>query len=74
MHYSEHVREAINYINENLAASQCKVINNISKKLAVMLIDEVDTMGIPGIIDMKDSQKKVLEVLNTLVHDGEIVL
>lgn len=51
-----------------------KVLKNVSKKLAVMLIDEIDTLGTPVISEIEGSQKQVLETMLSLKNQGEIII
>lgn len=53
---------------------QDKILKNVSKKLAVMLIDEMETLGTPIISEIADSQKRVLETMHNLRNQGEILI
>lgn len=52
--------------------TQAKILKNVSKKLAVMLIDEMETLGTPVDTEIADSQKRVLETMHSLRNQGEI--
>ena len=54
--------------------TQAKVLKNVSKKLAVMLIDEIDALGTPIILEIANSQKRVLETMHSLRDQGDIVI
>lgn len=50
------------------------VLHNVSKKLAVMLIDEIEAVGTSNISEIADSQKRVLETMISLRNQGDIVI
>lgn len=52
---------------------QSRVLKYVSKKTAVMLISEIETMDIPTVSDIAESQKQVLETMNSLRNQGEII-
>ena len=54
--------------------TQTKVLRNVSKKLAVELIDEMETLAIPITSEIADSQKRVLEIMHSLRNQGDIVI
>lgn len=54
--------------------TQAKVLKNVSKKLAVMLIDEMDAIDAPIISEVADSQKQILETMHSLRNQGDIVI
>ena len=54
--------------------TQTKVLRNVSKKLAVELIDEMETLAIPVTSEIADSQKRVLEIMHSLRNQGDIVI
>lgn len=53
---------------------QTKVLRNVSKKLAVTVIDEIDTVGTPIISKIADSQKRILETMHSLKNQGDIAI
>jgi len=54
--------------------TQSKILKNVSKKIAVMLIDEIDAIGTHIISEIADSQKRVLETMHSLRNQGDIVI
>lgn len=54
---------------------QVKILKNVSKKLAVELIDEMETSsGIPITSEITGSQKRVLETMLSLRNQGDIAI
>lgn len=53
---------------------QAKVLKSVSKKLAIMLIDEMDAIDAPNVSEIVDSQKHVLETMHSLRDQGDIVI
>ena len=51
-----------------------KVAKNVSKKLAVAVIDEIGTIGTPIISEIAGSQKRILEIMYSLRNQGDIVI
>lgn len=54
--------------------TQIKVLKHVSKKLSVMLIDEMETSSTPITSDITDSQKRVLGTMLSLRNQGDIVI
>ncbi|MDD4296509.1 MAG: FliG C-terminal domain-containing protein, partial [Ruminiclostridium sp.] len=54
--------------------TQTKVLENVSKKLSVMIINEISTISTPIISEIADSQKRVLETMHNLRNQGDIVI
>ncbi len=52
--------------------TQAKIFKNVSRKMAVMLIDEMETLGTHITSEITDSQKRVLETMHNLRKQGEI--
>lgn len=52
--------------------TQAKTLKNVSRKMAVMLIEEMETLGAPIASEITDSQKRVLETMHNLRKQGEI--
>ncbi len=53
---------------------QSKVIKNISKKFAIVLIDEINAMKAPIISEISDCQKQILETMHHLQKQGDITI
>ena len=47
-------------------------MKNVSKKIAITVIDEIDIVGTPIISEIADSQKRVLETMHSLRNQGDI--
>lgn len=54
--------------------TQSKVLKNVSKKLAIILIDEIDAIDTPIVSEITDSQKRILETMHNLKNQGEITM
>jgi flagellar motor switch protein FliG len=55
-------------------AVQNKIFNNMSKRAAQMLKEDMEYMGPVRIIDVKESQNKILDIIRRLEQSGEIVI
>ncbi len=64
----------ITAISGTSGKTQAKLLKNVSKKLAGILIDEVDIAGTTIISEIADSQKQVLEIMHSLRKQGDIVV
>jgi AraC-like DNA-binding protein len=53
---------------------QTKVLKHVTKRTAVMLVSEIETLDALNVPDIKESQKQVLETMNSLRNQGDIVL
>lgn len=51
-----------------------KVLNNISKKLAVIIIDETGQAATPIISEIIECQKQILEIMHGLRNQGDIII
>ena len=51
-----------------------KVLKNVSKKLAAVLIDELGAMDATIVSGIADSQKQILETMHSLRNQGDIVI
>ncbi|RMG68590.1 MAG: flagellar motor switch protein FliG [Nitrospirae bacterium] len=51
-----------------------KIFNNMSKRAAEMLKDEMDTMGPVRVSDVEQAQKNIVEVARRLEGEGKIIL
>ncbi|HEX3030017.1 MAG TPA: helix-turn-helix domain-containing protein [Clostridia bacterium] len=54
--------------------TQAKILKNVSRKIAVELIDKIGTLDTPIALEIIDSQKRVLETLNELRNQGDIII
>lgn len=53
---------------------QAKVLKNVSKKLAVTVIDQIERIGTPIFSEIAESQKRILEILHNLRNEGDIMI
>ncbi len=53
---------------------QAKVMNNVSKKLALVILDELEASGKPVTAEIKECQKQILEAMHSLRNQGDIML
>ncbi|RLK51012.1 flagellar motor switch protein FliG [Alkalispirillum mobile] len=51
-----------------------KIMNNLSRRAAEMLADDLETMGPARISDVEGAQKEILAVAKRLADEGQIVL
>jgi hypothetical protein len=51
-----------------------KIYENMSKRAAVMLQEDVQVLGPLRLIDVMESQKKIFEIIQHLVDNGEIAI
>lgn len=51
---------------------QFKILNNVSLKLAALLIEDIESLNKPNIIEIAESQKRIIETLNLLRNQGDI--
>ncbi len=51
-----------------------KIFNNMSKRAAEMLKDEMETMGPVRVSDVEQAQKNIVEVARRLEEEGKIIL
>jgi flagellar motor switch protein FliG len=54
------------------AAVQEKIFSNMSKGAALILKDEISYSGQAGEKEVKDAQKKILDIVNHLLNEGLI--
>jgi hypothetical protein len=54
--------------------TQAKILKNVSRKLAAMLIDELDTVSTPTNSEIAGSQKRIIEIMHILRNQGDIVI
>jgi hypothetical protein len=59
-------------ISGSSGKTQAKILRNVSRKMSVTLIDEMETLGTPITSEITDSQKRVLETMHNLRKQGEI--
>ncbi len=52
--------------------TQAKTLKNVSRKMAVMLIDEIENLGTHNTSEITDYQKRILETMHNLRKQGEI--
>lgn len=68
--------------NENLAVAlkaaneevQTAIFNNLSKRLAVMIKEDMEFMGPVRMKDVEDAQQKIVNIIRKLEDTGEIVI
>ncbi len=53
---------------------QAKVLKNVSKKLAVTLIDQIERIGTPIFSEIAESQKRILTTMHNLRNEGDIMI
>jgi hypothetical protein len=53
---------------------QEKIFNNMSKRAAQMLKEDIDYIGPVRIIDVKKAQEKIINIIHCLEQAGEIVI
>ncbi len=53
---------------------QAKVLKNVSKKLAVTVVYEIERMDTPILSEIAESQKRILEILHNLRNEGDIMI
>jgi AraC-like DNA-binding protein len=53
---------------------QAKVLKHVSKRIAIMLVSEIEMLDTLNVSDIKESQKQVLEIMNSLRNQGDIVI
>jgi flagellar motor switch protein FliG len=51
-----------------------KILNNMSKRAAEMMIDDLEAMGPVRISEVESAQKEILSVARRLADSGEIML
>jgi flagellar motor switch protein FliG len=68
---SQDIAKALKGENE---AVQEKIFNNMSKRAAEMLKEDMEYMGPVRITDVKDAQEKILGIIQHLEQTGEIVI
>jgi hypothetical protein len=68
---SQDIARALKNQNE---AVQDKIFKNMSKRAAEMLKEDMEYMGPVRIIDAKESQEKILDIVRQLEQAGEIVI
>nr|WP_221226860.1 helix-turn-helix domain-containing protein [Paenibacillus baekrokdamisoli] len=54
--------------------TQANLLKNVSKKMAVSIIEEIDTVGTTIISEIVNSQKQVIETLHSLRNHRDIVI
>jgi hypothetical protein len=68
---SQKIAKALKVENK---AVQEKIFNNMSKRAARMLKDDMEFMGPVRIKDVRESQEKILNIIRHLEQTGEIVI
>ena len=53
---------------------QAAIFNNLSKRLAVMIKEDMDFMGPVRMKDVEEAQQKIVSVIRKLEDSGEIVI
>jgi len=53
---------------------QAKVLNHISKKLAAILVNELDVADAPMISEIEAAQKQLLETMHFLRNQGDLII
>jgi hypothetical protein len=66
--------ELIKALKDQDEAVKEKVFTNMSKRASQMLKEDMECMGPVGIIDVKETQEKILTVIRHLESTGEIVI
>lgn len=61
-------------LNELNKKTQEKVLNNMSPRLAVMIIENIKNLKRTSSADIIEAQKSMLEIIKLLVKEGEIVI
>jgi len=51
-----------------------RVFSNMSKRAGAMLLEDMEYMGPVRLIDVKESQEKILDIIRHLERTGEIVI
>jgi hypothetical protein len=65
------IAKALKVENE---AVQEKIFNNMSKRAAQMLKDDMEFMGPVRIKDIRESREKIIKIIRCLEHNGEITI
>jgi flagellar motor switch protein FliG len=55
-------------------AVQDRIFNNISKRAAAMLKEDMEYMGPIRLMDVEDAQQKIVSIIRHLEETGEIVV
>ncbi len=53
---------------------QGKILNNVSKRLAVMIKEDMEFMGPVRMKDVEEAQQKIVNIIRKLEDSGEIVI
>ena len=53
---------------------QAAIFNNLSKRLAVMIKEDMDFMGPVRMKDVEEAQQKIVNIIRKLEDSGEIVI
>ena len=62
---------ALKNVNEEV---QGKILNNVSKRLAVMIKEDMEFMGPVRMKDVEEAQQKIVNIIRKLEDSGEIVI
>ena len=62
---------ALKSANEQVQAS---IFNNMSKRLAVMIKEDMEFMGPVRMKDVEEAQQKIVNIIRKLEDSGEIVI
>jgi flagellar motor switch protein FliG len=66
--------ELVKSLKDQDEAVKEKIFTNVSKRAAQMLKEDMECIGPIGIIDVKETQKKILSIICYLESTGEIVI
>ena len=53
---------------------QGKILNNVSKRIAVMIKEDMEFMGPVRMKDVEEAQQKIVNIIRKLEDSGEIVI
>jgi hypothetical protein len=70
VHFQE-IAKALKGKNE---AIQEKILNNMSKRAAGMLKEDMEYLGPIGITDIKEAEEKIITIIRHLEQTGEIII